>query len=309
MPRATPHDIPPVLGLLPDTILAKYLGHAIQSGQEAPPQVALRKAATLLSATEARRHTAPLRQLLEETMRRFDGQRTAADAWLAPRLHATLRLTRAEAADGRLWNYLALLVAPDYVLWRHRGTETTATSRFSGAHYTQAFSRLWWAAELFRDGADYRPVETACRVQDVLNTTLRLDVIDHRPTALAIVRILDRLIAGHTPHLGDHVNALSSAVNTAGSTLVYDVLAPDGGGEGEAVLDWIDQAQDAPAVPFERLPDGPDDGRVNTQSVDTLVALFDKLLAEAPRRQRPTLRPTDPGVIPQQATEAQRHGL
>ncbi|WP_234356581.1 DUF6339 family protein [Streptomyces sp. NRRL F-2295] len=298
MPRATPHDIPPVLGLLPDAVVAKYLSHAIQSGQETPPQVALRKAATLLHPTEARRHTTPLRQLLEEAMRRFDDQRTAADAWLAPRLHATLRLTRAEAADGRLWNYLALLVAPDYVLWRHQGTETTATSRFSGAHYTQAFSRLWWAAELFRDGADYRPVETACRVQDVLNTTLRLDVIDHRPTALAIVRVLDRLIADGIPRPGDHVNALSSAVNTAGSTLVYDVLAPDPGGEGEAVLDWIAEAQDAPAVPFERLPDGPDDGRVSAQSVDTLVALFGKLLAEAPRRQRPTLRPANPSVTP-----------
>ena len=309
MPRATVYDIPAMLGLLPDTIVAKHLSHAIQSGEETPPQVALRKAATLLPTTEARRHTAPVRQLLEEAMRRFGDQRTAADAWLAPRLHATLRLTRAEAADGRLWNYVALLVAPDYVVWRHRGPETTAASRFSGAHYTQAFSRLWWAAELFRDGTDYRPVETACRVQDVLNTTLRLDVIDHRPTALAIVRILDGLIADGTPRRGDHVNALSSTVNTAGSTLVYDVLAPDPGGDGEAVLDWIAEAQDAPAVPFERLPDGPDDGRVSAQSVDTLVALFGKLLAEAPRRQRPTPRPTDPGVIPQQATEAQRHSL
>lgn len=293
MSRTTPDEIPSVLGLLPDTVVAKYLSQDVRTGQNTPPQVALRKAAILFPPSEAHRHTAPLRHLLDEAMRRFDHQHTAADAWLAPRLHSTLRLTRAEAADSRLWNYLALLIAPDYVVWRHRGIEATATSRFSGAHYTQAFSRLWWAAELFRDGADYRPVETACRVQDVLNTTLRLDVIDHRPTALAIVRILDRLIADATPRLGDHVNALSSAVNTAGSTLVYDVLAPDGGGDGEAVADWIAQAQDAPAVPFERLPDGPDDGRVSADSVDVLVALFDKLLAEAPRRQRPTRRHTD----------------
>ncbi|MFI8997909.1 DUF6339 family protein [Streptomyces sp. NPDC053542] len=227
-----------------------------------------------------------MRQLIDEAMRRFADQRTAADGWLAPRLHATLRLTRAEAADSRLWNHLALLVAPDYVVWRHKGTETVSTARFSGAHYTQTFSRLWWAAELFRDGADYRPVETACRVQDVLNTTLRLDVIDHRPTALAIVQIVDRLIASATPRPGDHVNALSSAVNTAGSTLVYDVLAPDPGGDGEALLEWIAEAQDAPAVPWERVPDGPDDGRVSSRSVDVLVTLFEKLLAEAPRRQR-----------------------
>lgn len=41
----------------------------------------------------------------------FDEERTRADAWLAPRLHATLRLTRQEAADRRLWNHLALAVA------------------------------------------------------------------------------------------------------------------------------------------------------------------------------------------------------
>ncbi|OKJ90895.1 hypothetical protein AMK31_00780 [Streptomyces sp. TSRI0107] len=273
-----------MLGLLPDAAVAKHLGRGMQSGQENPPQVALRKSSTSPPGHESRWLTAPIRELLDKAMERFDDNRTAADGWLAPRLHATLRMTRAEAGDARLWNHLAMLVAPDYVVWRHKGNEIAQSSRFSGPHYTQCFSRLWWVAELFRDGPDYRPVEVACSVQDVLNTTLRLDVIDHRPTAQALVRVLGDLIAAGKPRPGDHVNALSSAVNAAGSTLVYDVLAPDTPQLVEELQDWI--AEDAPAVPWDSLPKGPNDGSVPVTSVEALLPLFENLLAEAPIRRR-----------------------
>lgn len=283
----TTDDIPAVLGLLPDAAVAKYLTRGMQAGQESPPQVALRKASTSLSEVDARWRTTPVRELLNEAMRRFADNRATADGWLAPRLHATVRMTRAEAADNRLWNHLAMLVAPDYVVWRHKGAETATAARFSGPHYTQAFARLWWAAELFRDGEDYRPVETACQVQDVLNTTMRLDVIDHRPTTQAILSVLARLMSAGTPRPGDQVNALSSAINAAGSTLVYDVLAPDEPADYDALHDWIAQSADMPPVPWDRLPDGPHDGAVSRRAVGALLPLFEDLLAQAPVRQRP----------------------
>ncbi|MGR4878869.1 DUF6339 family protein [Streptomyces sp. LARHCF249] len=271
--------------------MAKYLGRAVQAGQERPPQVALRRAAETLGGAD-RWRTEPVRVLVDEAMRRFEDRRTAADGWLAPRLHATLRMTRAEAADGRVWNFIAMVVAPDYVAWRHRGADTdggpgTATAaRFCGPHYTQAFSRLWWAAELFRNGPDYRPVETACRVQDVLQTTMRLDVIDHRPTAQSILKVLERQLAASVTRPGDQINALSSAVNAAGSTLVYDVLAPDRPADTDALQDWIDEAEGSAAAPWDRLPEGPEDGEVSPTSVDALVPIFEQLLAEAPLRDR-----------------------
>ncbi|MEU2061720.1 DUF6339 family protein [Streptomyces sp. NPDC013455] len=306
MSRRGPFDIPQVLGLLPDAAVAKYLSRGIQSGRENPPQVALRKAGTSLSDTEARWRTVPIRELVEQAMTRFADNRSAADGWLAPRLHATLRMTRAEAGDRRLWNHLALLVAPDYVVWRHKQAEIAQSSRFCGPHYTQCFSRLWWAAELFRDGPDYRPVETACAVQDVLNTTLRLDVIDHRPTAHALLRVFERLLSSGTPRPGDHVNALSSAVNTAGSTLVYDVLAPDAPQLVDELLDWIAESEEAPPVQWDRLPEGPHDGRVPPGSVDALVPLFDKLLSEAPLRRRGRIRDE---AAEDAAVPAQRQGV
>jgi hypothetical protein len=286
MPRHAPFDVPRTLGLLPDAAVAKYLSRGMQSGQENPPQVALRKASIALPEHEARWRTEPIRDLLEQAMKRFEDKREAADGWLAPRLHATMRMTRAEAGDRRLWNHLAMLVAPDYVVWRHKGSDIAQSSRFCGPHYTQCFSRLWWAAELFRDGSDYRPVQVACKVQDVLNTTLRLDVIDHRPTAQTLVRIFDRLFSDGTPRPADHVNALSSAVNTAGSTLVYDFLAPDSPQLMDELHDWIAASEEAAPVGWDELPDGPDDGRVPAGAVEALLPLFDKLLAEAPLRRR-----------------------
>jgi hypothetical protein len=287
MTEHTDVDLPASLGLLPDATVEEFLSHAIRSGQDAPPPVALRKASIMLPATEARWRTGPVRELLAEAMRRFDDDRVKADGWLAPRLHATIRMTRGEAADSRRWNFLAMIVAPDYVLWRHGSGDLVAAGRFCGPHYTQAFARLWWAAELFRNGADYRPVELACSVQDVLNTTMRLDVIDHRPTALAILEVLAGLVRQSRPRLGDHVNALSSSVNAAGSTLVYDTLAQEEVIDTGALQDWITDSQGMPPVPWERLPYGPEDLNVKAAVVDGLIPLFERLLADAPMRQRP----------------------
>lgn len=281
-------DLPHMLGLLPDAAVTKYLSRSVQAGLENPPLTALQRTSTYLPETEPRWLTAPARELLDVAMHRFEENDSVVDGWLAPRLHATLRMTRAEAADRRLWNFLSMIVAPDYVLWRHKSkaSEIVPSARFSGPHYTQAFSRLWWAAELFRNGEDYRPVEVACRSQDVLNSTMRLDVVDHRPTALAFLRVLEEKMAGGASRIGDMVNALSPAINAAGSTIVYDVLAPDEPSDSDALRYWIDESRSTAPVQRDRLPDGPPDGVVNEDAVQALLPLFRKLLDEAPLRKR-----------------------
>ncbi|MER5552881.1 DUF6339 family protein [Streptomyces sp. NPDC002793] len=234
-----------------------------------------------------------MRELVDEAMNRFDEARTDADAWLAPRLHATLRMTRGEAADPGLWNFLALAVAPDYVLWRHLPLGGTADDpkkvsgvRFVGPHYSQAFSRLWWTAEMFRDGSDYATAEIACGNQDMINTALRLSTIDHKPTALALVRVLEDLSREGATRLGDRVNALCTAVNVAGSTLMYEVIAPDDVPDHLALSDWIEEVESASAVPWDRLPEGPADGTARRSSCEVLTRMFERFAAEAPLRDR-----------------------
>ncbi|MFI0718470.1 DUF6339 family protein [Streptomyces sp. NPDC021224] len=279
----TEHATVDRLALLPVGVAARHLSQAVRSGAEPPAQVALLRAAVAITDPSARWSTAPVRDLLDQAMARFASSRTDADAWLAPRLHATLRLTRSEAADKDLWAYLAMVVAPDYVLWRHlpagdddaRPASVVQASRFVGGNSVQAFARLWWAAEMCRDGADYRPVEAACGNQDFLNTALRLGIMDHRPTALAVIRVMENLAASGAPRPGDQLNALCKAVGIAASTLMYETVGPDELPDDAELLAWIDEADSAPPVPWDRLPDGPDDGTAPAASVDALTRLFE----------------------------------
>lgn len=279
---------PKRFALLPDEIAVKHLTSGILRGDERPPAAALDQASKELP-DEARWETERVRDLLNEAMARFEEDAvTAADAWLAPRLHSTLRITRREAAESGLWNHLALRVAPDYVRWRHLAKPTEKNpvpiinaKRFCGPFHTQAFARLWWAAELFRDGFDYRPVVAACKDQDVLNSILRFETVLHRPTAQAIIS----LISKGTVQGGREINALGKAVNSAGSTIAFEAIAPDSSPESDPYQDWI-AAGDEDFTPYDRLPDGPDDGRTYPDSVAALTSLFERLFAEAPVRGR-----------------------
>ncbi|MFJ4837694.1 DUF6339 family protein [Streptomyces sp. NPDC088746] len=287
-------EMPARLARLSGDRATGFLTHGVRAGQEVLPQVAVLRASTPIQDDAARWTVDPVRELMEEAMHRFDPVRTEADAWLAPRLHATLRLTRAEAADAGLWNFLALAVAPDFVLWRHlpRGAadddapRRINSARFVGPHYSQAFARLWWSAEMFRDGPDYTPAVIACANQDMINTALRLAAIDHKPTALALVSVLEGLTDDGATRLGDRVNALCTAVNVAGSTLMYEVIAPDDPPRHDARTEWIADAESAPAVPWERLPEGPDDGTARRSSCEVLTRMFERFAAEAPLRDR-----------------------
>lgn len=286
-----PSHLPERLAFLADLNAARYLTEGLLTGKEDVPAIALNKAAEPLPGGEARGELMPVRDLVDDAMHAFrDEKVTAADAWLAPRLHATLRLTRHEAADRRLWNYLTLGVAPDYVVWRHmtdpgKGeAPKVAAKRFRGASDAQAFARLWWAAELFRNGSDYGPVVTACGQQEMLNTALRLSVIDHRPTAQALVRLIDRGAVRTTRE----VNALAKAVNTSAATLMYDVMAPDVERDGLPMAEWIAASEWAPAVQRRALPDGPDEERAPEESVATLAEHFVRLFADAPVRGKKT---------------------
>ncbi|MFF3097961.1 DUF6339 family protein [Streptomyces cyaneofuscatus] len=289
-----PNHFPERLALLADLNAAQYLTDGLLTGKEDVPAIALNKVSEPLPyAEESRAELEPLRDLVDDALHAFRDERpTVADAWLAPRLHATLRLSRREAADRRFWNYLALGVAPDYVVWRHLpelGKDgkppKVAADRFRGAYYKQAFARLWWAAELFRNGSDYAPVVTACGNQEMLNTVLRMDVIDHRPTAQAMVRLMMR----GTVKTGREVNALAPAINASAATLMYDVMAPDEERDARPLLAWIDAAESAPAVGRRTLPLGPHEAKAPEASVESLADHFAELFAEAPVRGRPTV--------------------
>ncbi|MEU5463957.1 DUF6339 family protein [Streptomyces althioticus] len=279
-----PHHVPERLALLSGSAADAFLTDGLLRGEEVHSGIDLAKVVEPLPEDDARWSVEPIRSLVEDAMFEFRDERTKADAWLAPRLHATLRLTRREAAEKRLWNHLALAVAPDYVVWRHlsKASGRVAGERFSGSGDRQCFSRLWWAAELFRDGPDYKPVEVACSNQDLIHSVLKKDLIDHRPTAQALVRLLR---AGKVT-TGREIDGLSVAVNAAGATLIYDILAPDEPRDPMPLRAWIEEAQAAAPVSRHVLPEGPDEDPVPKRSVTTLTDYFTELFETAPVRDR-----------------------
>ncbi|MGX9918988.1 DUF6339 family protein [Streptomyces sp. NPDC002248] len=282
---APPEFLPERLARISDAQAAEFISSGLLEGREDVPSIALNKVAEPLPGSDVRLQLRRVRDLIDHALTEFGAERvTAADAWLAPRLHETLRLSRREAAGKGLWTYLALGVAPDYVVWRHRSEQkadgrpgSVARARFVGPHYKQSFARLWWAAELFRDGSDYRPVTIACGNQDMLNSALRLDVIDHRPTALALVRLMERGVV----RTGREINALTAAVNAAGATLMYDVIAPDTVLDRDSLRDWIAHAEWALPSPRNELPQGPQEARTPQASVETLTRHFEELFTYA----------------------------
>ncbi|MFC9643649.1 DUF6339 family protein [Streptomyces mirabilis] len=284
-----PNHVPERLALLATSAVDPFLTEELLKGEQVHGGIDLAKVVEPLPEDDARWWVEPIRSLVEDAMFEFREDRTRADAWLAPRLHATLRLTRRQAADKRLWNHLALAVAPDYVAWRHLSEPTAkrperriAAERFRGPADRQCFSRLWWAAELFRNGPDYEPVAAACGNQDLIHTVLRMELIDHRPTAQALVRLLQR---GQVT-TGREIFGLSVAINAAGATLVYDILGPDRPRDPAHLRDWIAEAESAPPVERYELPKGPDEDPVPEESVDALTSYFAELFETAPVRGR-----------------------
>ncbi|WP_329387280.1 DUF6339 family protein [Streptomyces sp. NBC_01716] len=276
---------PSRIGRLPDLVAARAITPGVLQGYEKLSFASFKEKVEDPVDNTARWDTEPVRELLVEARRRFaDSAPTASDAWLAPRLHYTLRLTRSEASDSGSWNFLALCVAPEFVHWRWAGGKNGKgvgqAARFAGRWDLQCFSRLWWAAELFRDGSNYGPVEVACGNQDILNTVLRQEMIQHRPAAQALLR----LQRGRVVRTGRDVNAAASAANAAAATLVYEAMAPDELQDSDALREWVLAAGDDASIQYETLPQGPGDGSVPHRSAEILAEWFEKLFKDAPVR-------------------------
>jgi len=223
------------------------------------------------------------RTIIDEAMRRFSrAQSTAADVWLAPRLHYALRFSRREAARRGMWRWLGAVFAPDYVRWRWGPADENsddpeagaAEDRFIGPEYKHALARLWWMAELFRDGPDYAPVAAAMSNQDIPNNLFRMDIAHHRPTVQAAVKFLEG-------KGGREANALAKATNSAATTLIIDTISADTALDPASLTAWLNDDDIDPLRYLDDLPPGPTDPKVDPAAVATMVTLLEALFAEA----------------------------
>jgi len=139
-----------------------------------------------------------------------------------------------------------------------------------------ALARLWWAAELTRDGADYGPTVKALTISRFSVSWLHLNLMHHRAAALAAVDFLSSYQdEGATSVQGQ---VLAKAVNVALRTLSLDVLAVVPGTDAESVREWCRQEVDETTM-MDELPQGPDEPPVPAADVAAVRGMLD-LLAE-----------------------------
>jgi len=196
-----------------------------------------------------------LDSLMGEVHERIAGaswdDRAVSDRWLAPRVHYALRLHRSEAADRGVWQLLALRF-PWYVDWRWAGQDgAVADDRWWGPVHKQAFARLWWGAEVFRDGSDYRPVEQAFVFQDLPNSYLHRPIVRCRSLALAIV---ERITLSKAPS-SDQVNDLARVLNLATVGTPPEVETDYQTDDYGAYSHWCESVPQPPD--WDALPFGP----------------------------------------------------
>src|SRR5260221_3903955 len=86
------------------------------------------------------------------------------DAWLAHRLHFAIRVPRRIAGDRWFWAWLALTAGRDLVRHRFKDKKGDVSEwRYTGVLTRNALSRLWWGAEMVRNGPDYSNVPIVFR--------------------------------------------------------------------------------------------------------------------------------------------------
>ncbi|EJN57808.1 DUF6339 family protein [Halogranum rubrum] len=118
------------------------------------------------------------------------------DSDVAPVLHQNLPLTRRQAADRRIWHYLATMWHPEFVRhrWPYDATDRTFQSmreKFLGGGtdiYSNAFGRLWWMAELSTDPEASDPYETTREIlqfQFLANRVFDPSFARYRPAVVA----------------------------------------------------------------------------------------------------------------------------
>ncbi|MFC5136993.1 DUF6339 family protein [Actinomycetospora rhizophila] len=208
--------------------------------------------------------------MVEFVRRRVDGawdeDRAASDRWLAPRLHFALRLTRSEAADRLMWAWIANRYL-EVVQWRWSDAKgDVAVDRLVGPIHKQAFARLWWGAELFRDGTDYRTVERAFVLQDLPNSYLHRPLVRCRSLALGLLEVLVPTTADGSGGSASEVNELARVLNLVTAGCPPEVETGFQQDDRSGYLRWVGRGVPRPTS-WQPLPAGPDVEDTTPESV------------------------------------------
>jgi hypothetical protein len=221
-----------------------------------------------------------LRALLREGIERFPRQPddfNRLDTWLAPRVHNVVRVPRRITADRLFWAWVAIEFGREYV--RHRWAPDTGEPinnyRLTGSHLRNGVSRLWWAAELARNGRDYGPVDLVLRGVRVAQFALELRYSWYRPAVIAFAKVCsDR-------KLGDlQMKAMSVRLNAYLGTRPVEIVGLDEKVNEDYDAEWWSSVAPSKHQLFDGKMEGPDDGYAAEEAITALVKWFGDVLDE-----------------------------
>jgi hypothetical protein len=213
-----------------------------------------------------------VRDLLKRGLE-LESDRYKLDAWLAPRLHYFLRLSRRTASDWRLWSWLSMTVGRPYVLRRWASDGRVTLFRYHGELLRNALSRLWWGAELVRNGPSYEYVPVVFRSVRTAQFALELKYSWYRPAAIAFTRVAEGHDGGRVLN-DDEKNNLSKTINA-----YLSLTALEARGLEEDERQDTEWRRHRPALADVLVDDiaklqGPSDGVASEQAVSDLERWF-----------------------------------
>jgi len=159
--------------------------------------------------------SAALDGAVDQAIRTFAPFDPQLDGWLAPRLHRALPLSRRDASAPGLWRFLAVVHRPGLIRhrWEHRSLRIMKARFWSigtrADHNT--FCRLWWIAELTRDGADYDLTRRVLSRQRLARSLFTRELSWHRPLVAACA---DALADAPVTEIDRTMSQLARALST-----------------------------------------------------------------------------------------------
>lgn len=143
------------------------------------------------------------------------------DAELASEVRKHLGFTREQASHDGVWRYLAVVEFPDFVRYRWPYPDEKSNRTFRSARdkflrpardlYGNALVRLWWMAELTRDGDDYSLTRAALGHQELANDVFDRGYARYPPAVRATV---DELSDASSSVVSDTTTRLNHALST-----------------------------------------------------------------------------------------------
>lgn len=123
----------------------------------------------------------------------FEKYSHTIDAAAAPIVREYLDITRKDAAREGLWHWLAVSEFPGFVYYRWRESGNIREKFLKGGTdiYSNAIHRLWWGAELTRDGDDYDRTRRMFIQGELANDVLDRWFARYEAAAKTVVDVLD----------------------------------------------------------------------------------------------------------------------